>query len=62
MTTKSKVLRVVMNYTKHTARIFTDSGSVYLTSFSKQEFDEVKYNTLNDWKQFLTYGEYSVVK
>lgn len=62
MTTKSKVLKVVMNYTKHTARIFTNTGSVYLASFSKQEFDEVKYSTLNDWKQFLTYGEYSIVR
>lgn len=51
-----------MNYTKHTARIFTNTGSVYLASFSKQEFDEVKYSTLNDWKQFLTYGEYSIVR
>jgi hypothetical protein len=63
MNTTSNIIEVVSNEKNRTFTI-KKNGTTYRTGkFSKPEFEELEYNTLKDWDNFLkTSNDYSIVK
>lgn len=56
-------MKATANKSKRTYTLRTKTGNKYRThQMSKQEFQSAYYWTENDWKQFLTTNEYSIVK
>ena len=58
-----KTLTVTANQSKRTFTIRTESAKYRTCVFTKEEFEELEYNTQNDWEYFLrTEDFYSLVK
>ena len=53
------VKKVIANKSKRSYTIIKENGSKYVTMrFSKEEFEDLSYNTLMDWMDFLKTGVY----
>ena len=56
-------MNVKANHQKRTFTIRTESNKYRTTQFSKDEFEEMEFNTVADWKNFLaTQNFYTLVK
>jgi hypothetical protein len=53
------IKKVIANNSKRSYTIIKENGSKYVTMrFSKEEFEDLSYNTLTDWLHFLKNGIY----
>jgi len=58
-----RIKKVTSNQAKRHFTIYMLDGSKYRTcQFSKNEFQENEYNTLNDWAYFLTTQNFYYIK
>jgi arsenate reductase-like glutaredoxin family protein len=61
-TISNQVIKISANKSARTYTIRTNGSKYRTTKMSKEEFNSNSNNTGNDWKNFLSTSDYSLIK